>query len=182
MLYGYNFPQDQPFETYRVMIDEYQKFATYHEQVNSFGFGDIPQLTNDIITKQEPLYPRMYVHNEIAKFHVGNIHLTWKIFFVDRLADDLSNQQEVLSDMLEIVKDLFSKMYLSDFEAEFDAVVNPFFEKTETNLGGWILNISFTQKYDYNRCVLPITSFAKSLTWEQLAELWKNVNKEWKNV
>jgi hypothetical protein len=160
VLFNFQFPQDHQFQSYKLIIDDYQKFADLHEQINSFGFGDIPQLTNDIETNQEPLYPRMYVHNDLAKFHVGNINLNWKIFFIDRLTDDLSNQIEILSDMLEVVKDLFSKLYLSDFEAQFDAVVNPFFEKTETTLGGWILNLSFTQKYDWNRCVLPIRDFA----------------------
>lgn len=158
--FGYGFPQDQTFESYRVVIKDYETFADLHYQINSFGFGDIEQLTNDIITKQEPKYPRMYVLPESTHFHTGHIHIGWKIYFVDKLNNDLTDQQEVLSDQLEIAKDLFSKMYLSEYEADWNATVQPFFEKTETILAGWVLNMHFTQKFDYNRCVLPELPFA----------------------
>lgn len=180
--FGYGFPQDQTFESYRTVIKDYQTFADLHEQINSFGFGDIEQITNDIITKQEPKYPRMYVLPDSTHFHTGHIHIGWKIYFVDRLNEDLSNQQEVLSDQLEIAKDLFSKMYLSEYEADWDANVEPYFEKSESNLAGWVLNMHFTQKFDYNRCVLPETSFIRGLTWAEVSQLWKNVAKEWSKI
>jgi hypothetical protein len=182
VLFGYGFPQDQTFESYRTVVEDYQVFADLHEQINSFGFGDIEQLTNDIITKKEPHYPRMYVLPERTRFHSGHIHIGWKIIFCDRLKDDLSNQEEVLSDQLEIAKDLFSKMYLSEYEADWDAVINPFYQAYETNLAGWVMNMSFTQKFDYNRCVLPERSFLRGLTWEQISQMWKDVNKDWDKI
>jgi len=186
--FGYGFPQDQTFESFRVVVKDYETFADLHEQINSFGFGDIEQLTNDIITKKEPKYPRMYVLPESTHFHTGHIHIGWRIYFVDRLNDDLSNQQEVLSDQLEIAKDLFAKMYLSEYEADWDATVQPFYEKTETILAGWVLNMHFTQKFDYNRCVLPETSFTPTpppifgLTWEEVQLKWIEANKHWNNI
>ncbi len=180
--FGYGFPQDQTFESYRVVIEDYRTFANLHRQINSFGFGDIEQLTNDIITKKEPEYPRMYVLPESTHFHSGHIHIGWKIYFVDKLNNDLSNQQDVLSDQLEIAKDLYAKMYLSEYEADWDAIVQPYFEQSETILAGWVLNMHFTQKFDYNRCVLPETSFAPGLRWEEVAELWRNVAKDWSKI
>jgi hypothetical protein len=180
--FGYGFPEDQTFESYRVVLDDFEKFADLHKQINSYGFGDVPQLTNDIITKQEPQYPRMYVVPDLSRFHTGHIHIKWKIYFVDKLEDDLSNQQDVLSDTLEMVKDLFSKMYLSEYEADFDAPVEVFYEKTETSLSGWILYVSMTQKFDYNRCVLPERSFGQGITWEELAELWRLEAQKWADI
>jgi hypothetical protein len=54
-------------------------------------------------------------------------------------------------------------------------------EKSETILGGWTLTISIQQKFDYNRCVLPMLDFG-GLTWEQVQQLWKDVEDKWKNV
>jgi hypothetical protein len=119
---------------------------------------------------------------ESTHFETGLIHVGWKVFFVDKLNNDISNQQDVLSDQLEIVKDFFAKLYLSDFEAGWDATAQPFYEKTETILSGWILDFHFVQKFAYDRCVLPILPFIPGSTWSELAELWKNVNTDWENT
>lgn len=178
----FQFPEDAPFNSYKFVLNEFETFGDLHKQINSYGFGDIEQLTNDIITKQEPHYPRMYVIPDSTHFEVGHIHLGWRVFFVDKLNNDLSNQQDVLSDQLEIVKDFFAKLYLSDFEAGWEASVNPFYEQTETILAGWMIDFHFIQKFDYNRCVLPETSFIPGLTWAEVDELWKNVAKQWSKV
>ena len=112
----------------------------------------------------------------------SHIHLGWRVFFVDKLNNDISNFTDVLSDQLEIVKDFFAKLYLSDFDAGVEANVIPFYEKTETILSGWIIEFHFIQKYDYDRCVLPVLPFTTGLTWAQVSELWKNVSSDWKNV
>ena len=179
---NFQFPEDQQYNSYKYVLDEFQEFANLHRQINSYGFGDIEQLTNDIITKKEPHYPRMYVLPDSTHIHVGHIHLGWRVFFVDKLNNDISNFTEVLSDQLEIVKDFFAKLYLSDFEAGWEATVTPFYEKTETILSGWMIDFHFIQKYSYDRCVLPELPFTTGLTWAEVAELWKNVSKDWKNV
>ena len=175
-------PDDQQYNSYKYVLDEFQEFANLHKQINSYGFGDVEQLTNDIITKQEPRYPRMYVLPDSTHVQPGHIHLGWRVFFMDKLNNDISNFTEVLSDQLEIVKDFFAKLYLSDFEAGWEANVTPYFERTETILSGWIIDFHFIQKYSFDRCVLPELPFTKGLTWAEVAELWKNVSKDWENV
>jgi hypothetical protein len=182
VLDNFQFPEDQEFKSYQYILNQFEQFADLHQQVNSYGFGDVEQLTNDIITKQEPLYPRMYVTPESTHFETGLIHVGWKVFFVDKLNNDISNQQDVLSDQLEILKDFFAKLYLSDFEAGWDATAQPFYEKTETILSGWVLDFHFVQKFAYDRCVLPVLPFVAGQTWGELAELWKNVNTDWGNT
>ena len=83
---------------------------------------------------------------------------------------------------MEIAKDFFSKLYLSDWEAQWNATVEPFLEWYESNLGGWSLSVNFTQKMSYDRCVLPITSFAEGLTWEEAMELWKLEAQKWDDI
>ena len=178
----YSFPQDESYSSYLQIIEDWKGFAEAHEQVRSWGFGDIEQLVNNILTKKEPMYPRMYFVPNTTRLSENHMHITWQVIVCDIVDDDLSNQQDVLSDTLEICKDLYAKAYLSDYEVDWDANVLPWLERTETILAGWTLTMSITQKFDYNRCVLPTTSFVDNLTWEQVAELWKNVNRDWKNV
>ena len=178
----YSFPQDQSFSSYYQILKDWQQFAINHEQVNSWGFGDAKQLTNDIITKVEPLYPRLYFIPNNSRLNEGHMHITWETICVDRIEEDLSNLQDVLSDTLEIMKDFYSQAYLSDYDVELGANLSPWLEETPTVLGGWNLTISVQQKFDYNRCVLPIRSFADGITWAELDRLWKEVNQQWDNV
>jgi hypothetical protein len=179
---NYSFPQDESFSAYQQILLDWQGFANAHEQVRSWGFGDPTQLTMDVITKQEPLYPRLYFIPGRSRFNPNHMHITWTVIVCDKLEDDLSNQTDVLSDCLEIAKDFYSKAYLSDYEVEWDAVLNPWLEETETTLAGWSFEISVQQKFDYNRCVLPMTNFTEGLTWEEIMEMWMNVNKQYNNI
>ena len=86
-----------------------------------------------------------------------------------------------MNDTLEIMKDIMTTLYLSEYESVWPASVEPFLENYETILTGWIMNIQLTQPFDYNRCDLPERPFLNK-KWYELAELWKDVNKDWKNV
>lgn len=180
---NYKFPQDESFSAYKQILDDFKDFAYYHKQINSWGFGDYTQLTNDVITKKEPEYPRLYFVPNTTRFDENHMHIHYQVIVCDKIEEDLSNQAEVLSDTLEICKDLFSLAYLSDYDAEFDSSLEPWLERTESVIGGWTFPLNIQQKFDFNRCVLPITPFVEGgLTWAQVSQLWKDVNKEWKNV
>jgi hypothetical protein len=179
---SYYFPQDQSYSSYFQILEDWKQFCEYHEQVRSYGFGPIEQLTVDRVTKQEPKYPRVYFVPERTRLNPNHMHITWYVVFADKLEDDYSNQQDVLSDTLEIAKDFYSKAYLSDYDVEWNATLEPWLENTESILAGWTLIISVQQKFDYNRCVLPIDSLADGITWEELAQKWKEVNQQWDEV
>jgi hypothetical protein len=182
--FGYRFPQDQTFESWRVVLDDFEKFANLHYQINSFGFGSLEQLTVDVKDKVEPMYPRMWVEPQVAKVHTGHMHITWRVFYLDVVNNDNSNLQDIWNDTLELVKDLFSNMYLSEYESDFDCNVSPILNRYETSLAGWYMDVSMTQKFDFNRCVLPTTDYITitNYTWEQLDELWSQTKQTFKNI
>jgi hypothetical protein len=179
---NYKFPQDESFSAYKQILDDFKDFAYYHKQINSYGFGEYEQLTNDVVTKKEPEYPRLYFVPNTTRFEENHMHIHYQVIVCDKIEEDLSNQAEVMSDMLEICKDLFSLAYLSDYNAEFNATLEPWLERTESVIGGWTFPLNIQQKFDFNRCVLPILPFDTGLTWAQVTQLWKDVNKEWRNV
>jgi len=178
----FQFPQDESYSTYYQILVDWKQFCEAHEQINSYGFGPVEQLTVDRYTKQEPKYPRVYFVPDRTRLNPNHMHITWYVVFADKLEEDYSNQQDVLSDTLEIAKDFYSKAYLSDYDVEWDATLEPWLENTESILCGWTLVISVQQKFDYNRCVLPIKSMADGITWEELNELWKKVAQQWDEV
>ncbi len=179
---GLTLPDSVNLVNYKLILDDLKEIARAHEQINSYGFGSLDQLTLDIQTEQEPLYPRMYILPGTTVLAENELVYNFEIIVSDIVEDDYSNQRDVMNDTLEICKDVFTLLYLSEYESEWNATCSPFLERFETVLGGWTLNIQITQPFDYNRCVLPERPFIPNKKWYELAELWNTISTQWKNV
>lgn len=177
-----NLPTSTNLVTYKQIIEDFEEIADKHLQIKSFGFGDITQLTMNIETEKEPEYTRMYVIPTDTFLNQNELTYNFQIIIADRLEDDYSNQRDVMNDTLEICKDVFTVLYLSEYESVWGASVDPFLERFETILAGWTLNLTITQPFDYNRCELPERPFPTNMRWFELAEKWNEISKNWKNV
>ena len=139
---------------YKQISTYFSSIAYHHEQISSFGIGDLKQLTNDVITKQTPQYPRMYVVPENVVLNQNQIHYNYNIVIMDQLNSTLSNQKEVLSDTLAIAMDIWTIFYQSytaesgDFSqiivGDWQQTIQPWIENFETILAGWTLPVSYT--------------------------------------
>jgi hypothetical protein len=178
---GFSLPNSVNLVTLKQIIEDFEDIANNHEQINSFGFGELEQLTMDIETEQEPRYTKLYLIPNTTVLNQNQLTYNLRVIVVDRLNEDYSNQRDALSDTLEIIKDVFTILYLSEYESEWNAVVNPFLEEFETKLCGWSMDLQITQPFDYNRCVLPERPFVNK-KWYELAELWNTISTDWKNV
>ena len=178
---------------YKQIIQDLSGIAYYHEQIKSFGYGDITQITMDVETKQEPLYTRMYVVPGDVVLAQNRLDYNFSIIIMDQINADLSNQRDVMSDTLEICKDLFTILYQSytsewggfsiNYEPLWGPNVTPFLERFETVLGGWTMNLTIEQPFDYNRCVIPIRPFVtNNKKWSDLSELWNTISTDWSDV
>lgn len=178
---GFTVPASVNKVTYYQIIQDLKGLSDAHEQINSFGFGDITQLTMDIETKQSPIYTKLYVVPSDTVLDQNQLTYNFQIIVADRLKDDYSNQRDVMNDTLEIMKDVFTFLYLSEYESEWDATVEPFLERFEDVLAGWTMSLTLTQPFDYNRCNVPERPFVNK-KWFELAELWNTISTDWKNV
>jgi len=152
--------------TYKTIIQDLSGIAFYHKQIKSFGYGSITQITMDTETQREPVYCRLYVVPGPVTLNQNRINYNFSIIVMDRINEDYSNQPDVMSDTLEITKDVFTILHRSysaefggftiDYEPIFNSSISPFLERFETILGGWTLNIDIEQPFDYNKCVIPI--------------------------
>lgn len=177
---GLSLPQSTNYVNYKQVIADFKEIARAHEQINSFGYGDLPQITNDIETKKEPRYTKMYVVPGQTTLAQNELLYNFSIVILDQIDDDYKNQQDVLNDCLEICKDIFTVLYLSEYETLWGATCTPFLERFETTLGGFTLNVTLSQPFDYNRCVLPEDAF--NYPWEQIALLWEQIAIDWENL
>jgi hypothetical protein len=166
-----------------LILDDLKEIARAHEQINSYGFGDVTQLTMDIETEKEPVYTRMWIIPGTTTLAQNELIYNFQIIITDVINADLSNQRDVMNDGLEICNDIFTILYLSEYESEWNATCEPFLERFETVLGGWTMNLQLTQPFDYNRCVLPELPFVtEGKKWYELAELWNTISRVWRKV
>jgi len=93
---------------YKQILQDLKGIAFYHPQINSFGVGDITQITMDIETKKEPRYTKMYVVPGTVNLNQNVLSYQFSIIILDKIEDDYSNQRDVMSDTLEIAKDVFT--------------------------------------------------------------------------
>lgn len=179
---GLTLPTSVNYVNYKQIIEDFREIADAHLQINSFGFGELEQLTMDIVNHEEPVYTKMMLLPNTTVLDQNQMTYNFTVMVVDRLNEDLSNQREVMSDTLETIRDVFTILYLSEYESEWGAVASPILEKFETILCGWSMEVKITQPFDYNRCVLPEKSFLPGKKWYELDELWNLISQDWEDV
>ena len=176
-------PDNIYYNNLKQLLGDLKSLGDNHPQIKSYGFGDITQLTMDVDTKQAPLYTRMYVVPNDAVLSQNQLLYNFQIIIADRINSDYSNQRDVMNDTLEIVKDIFTKLYLSEYDSLWGPNVEPFLERFEDILGGWTINITLSLPFQYNRCVVPERPFVtQNKKWFELAELWNEISKDWNEV
>ena len=140
---------------FKSVADDFSKLANLHKQLNSFGLGDVNQLS--YLTQQRdkeentsfnaPYYPLLYVVPSQVENDLR--YKTWNMNVIvsDILERDLANQVDISSDTLQILQDVISQFRLSvtkdlgNYNDRYyldDAVVcTPFLEKMDDLLNGW---------------------------------------------
>jgi hypothetical protein len=175
---------------YKQILTYFSSIAYHHEQIRSFGFGDLNQCTNDITTKQEPRYTRLYIVPENVEFNQNHIHYNFNVLVMDVIEDDLSNQKEVMSDTLEIATDVWTVFWQS-YTAEFgnfsqiivgdwEPSVTPFLERFDTFVGGWNMHIKMSAPFDYNTCNLPIAD-GYSFSQDESFSSYRQIIQDWED-
>ena len=91
---------------YKQLLTYWSSIAYHHEQIKSFGFGDITQCTNDLTTNQEPQYTRMYIVPEEVEFSENQIHYNFNVIIMDKIEDD---------DLYKVVMEVLSPFNLFGF-------------------------------------------------------------------
>ena len=154
---------------YKTLINDIASIAYHHQQISSFGFGDITQATMNNTTLEAPKYSRCYVVPDVVTLHQNHIGFKFSIIVMDKVKLDLSNQAEVLSDTKEIQKDIWTIFYRSYLEkygaftnyemGDWNPSVIPFLDKYDDGvIAGWNMQINIDIPFDYNKCNPPMNT------------------------
>lgn len=162
---------------FKSVADDFSKLANLHKQLNSFGLGDVNQLSywtqqrdrEENTSFMSPYYPLLYVVPSQVENDLR--YKTWEMNVIvsDILERDLANQVDISSDTLQILQDVISQFRLSvtqnlgNYNDRYyldDAVVcTPFLEKMDDLLNGWNGLFRIKSMTSLDRCSAAYNTF-----------------------
>ena len=174
-------PSPTPKEVnFKTLATDFETLANFHKQLNSFGLGDIDQLSywtqsrlkEDNTTYNSPYYPLLYivpskVENDL-QYKVWEFNTTVS----DIVEDSLQNNEDTLSDTLQILQDVISQFrwsttnvlgnYYDKYFVDDEVQCTPFLGEQDDQLNGWngLLRIKTMTALD--RCAAAFNTWTGS--------------------
>lgn len=145
--------------TLNMLYEIFRDLGTSNLFIQTTSIGDIFE-----IELNELAYPLMHVNTNTATYTQSELTYNFQLIFMDLVKKDESNEEEVLSDMLQVAGDILSALKNSDFSNDFehfryDIRINdeiscePFTERFDSQVSGWTADISITVSFDASACV-----------------------------
>lgn len=148
------------------IVSRIESIADQHYMVKSFEAGDGSQLAEKDAAG-DLLYPLVFLERLSASSTGGAFYYNFNLVVVDLVQEDRGNEQEVLSDTMQIAQDFVVAMQrLDHFSINDDAFLSPsqtinynfISEAYSDRVSGVVANIQIKQGFNYDVCVLPTTT------------------------
>lgn len=169
--------------TLNQVIKRLQTIALNHAQLNPliqteptfshFGFGDLwdeGEILTDAGTVITERFPLVWANVQSANVTSlgaqanGLVTISMQLLFMDLVHKDTTNQNDVLSDTLQIATDFITELQddtefqTYHYTVDINGTLEPFTERFDEEVSGWSLNITFNIPYSANCLVVPQTS------------------------
>lgn len=151
-------------QTYNQILDMWRKLGNNHLQVKTFTVGDIFEVDANTV-----VFPQVHLITEQASMTPHQITYNFKLIAMDLVEPDESNEDEVLSDCLQYIQDFIAvwkngvtsasptfTIDSQDYRISENVSCNPFTERFDTRVSGWVGDFSISVDYSANACVVPI--------------------------
>jgi len=130
--------------------------ATAHQQINSYGIGDL----YDLVANGAVNYPLMFTVINPGQINDNRMSLNLSLLFMDLVHKDQRNELEVLSDTLQMGVDVVAQLRAPLYEDWFivgDTVTfEDFTERFNDEVAGYKIDITLNLSEQFNLCSLPI--------------------------
>ena len=169
-------------KTYNNAINTLKELGGQHLQIASTTTGDI----YDIDLEKNTLFPLLHINPVNVSTGQSQLIYNFQLFIMDAVsqkenwteanlqsANNLSNEQEVLSNCLQICVDIIGMMRHSKWQGagELDIdepvyftdgefTIEPFTERFDNVLTGWVFSIGIVVQNDFQTCTIPVADNA----------------------
>jgi len=141
-------------KTYNNVIDALKSIGDKHLMIKKVESGDLW----DMDLEKNTHYPLMFINPEDVSASVTTLTMSFRIFICDFVAADDSNEQEVLSDTLQIALDVITLIREEQHEGLYtadDFNIEPFTERFDNALAGWTFLLPIEVENNYQTCNIP---------------------------
>jgi len=153
------------FKTYNNVIDTLAQLGTNHYQIKTVSKGDIWELD----LNKNTMFPVMHINFINVEASKSQMIYNFQVFVMDLVEEDESNEQDVLSDTLQICTDIIAtfksgeSLYLYNTthgeEARYfvddDFTLDPFTERFDNSVTGFVFNLPIIIEQPYDSCFIP---------------------------
>jgi hypothetical protein len=140
--------------TRRQIADLLKTIAENHYQINTFGWGDVPEL----LGRQNTIYPFMMVTPESPVMGEGDVTHPFRLSIADRLQKGLENIEDVDSDMYQVLRDVIAQLdnvAYQDMRVDLPVTIEPFRAEDAQDVYGFSGVINIIVDEDYDQCAVP---------------------------
>lgn len=139
------------------LITLFDTIATANQGIQSHSFGDIWEID---VTERN--YAVSHLSIEQAQYLPNEIQYDFKLYVMDLVSKDESNENDVLNQTLQIIGDFISRLKNArdlnidtntDYRIQDNISCQPFTERFDDDVSGWVADISIRVFFDYSACV-----------------------------
>jgi hypothetical protein len=154
-----------PNKTYNNLIDTLKALGTEHQQISTTTTGDIFSIDLEKNTK----YPLMHINPINVTAASFGLTYNFQIFVMDLVEPDDANEQDVYNDVLQTCIDIISIFRNSKWQAQLtldidapvyftegDYTLEPFTERFDQSVTGWVFQIGIVVANDFQSCTIPM--------------------------
>jgi hypothetical protein len=164
-------------KTYNNAIDTLKQLGAEHKQIATTTTGDIWK-----IDMNNTLFPLFHINPVNVETGQSSLTYNFQLFVMDAVtekedwteanfqsADYLSNEQEVMSSCLQICGDIIGMFRHSKWQGAGEININdpvyftegeytlePFQERFDNLLTGWVFSIGIVVQNDFQACTIPV--------------------------
>ena len=154
-----------PNKTYSNLIDTLKELGNQHHQISTTTVGDI----FDIDLEKNTKYPLMHINPINVTTASFGLTYNFQIFVMDMVDADNANEQDVYNDVLQTCIDIISIFRNSKWQAQLeldidapvyftegDYTLEPFTERFDQAVTGWVFQIGIVVANDFQSCEIPM--------------------------
>ena len=141
-----------------MLYDMFRSIGTDSLFIKTTTIGDIFE-----VDLTETTYPLMHVGTQTANYSKNTLNYNFQIIVMDLVSKDERNEEDVLSDMLQVIGDVISRLKNSDYDADYDnfrhdiviqdsIACEPFTERFDNEVTGWTANVSINVDFNASAC------------------------------